>query len=166
MQLFWFWYSCFGAEDVKQDLVYGYLVGQCCDTMIHPSSLFWFVKFLFLCIQLLCLYTYMYVYTYTHTPHAWLLFMETRTRITDSCKPRVGIMNQTRSSARAVSTFNCWTTCHLLCFCFILHLFNVCTYATICIWRSKDNFQELILSFYHVGPKDRIEFSVFDQILP
>lgn len=30
---------CFGAEDVKQGLVYGYLVGQCSITMICPSSL-------------------------------------------------------------------------------------------------------------------------------
>lgn len=49
---------------------------------------------------------------------------------------------------------------------FHLHWFGVWTCACVCViacmcahrWRSEDNFQELILSFYLVGSRDQTQF--------
>lgn len=33
----------------------------------------------------------------------------------------------------------------------------VCVIAMACVWRSEDNFWELVLSFYHVGSWNHTE---------
>lgn len=41
-----------------------------------------------------------------------------------------------------------------VCVCAYSH---VHTHDTVNLWRSEDNLQELILSFYHVRPEDQIK---------
>lgn len=48
------------------------------------------------------------------------------------------------------------------CVCFLMD-----TVVTMLVWESEDNFQELILAFYHVGPKDVIQIvRLGDKLLP
>lgn len=40
---------------------------------------------------------------------------------------------------------------------FIYYLFIVYVHAMVCVWRSENNLQELVVSFYHIGLRDQTQ---------